>query len=231
MKKIGIVGGLGPESTVDYYRGIIEAFKPTYDQLGYPEIGIESVDLRSFMVDAREGTWDKIASMISNRFEILRRGGAELGAIASNTPHKVFDQIQKGTSLPLLSIVEATRDYAVQLGAKKLGLLGTKSTMESDFYQKAFHGAGLRVVVPNPEEIDYIQEKLFSEIEFGVIKASTKERFVSIIDRIAADQNIEAVILGCTELPLLLKPEDIKPQYIDTTAIHIAKIVERCRDK
>jgi aspartate racemase len=229
MKKMGIVGGLGPESTIDYYRGIIEAFKPTYDQLGYPEIGIESVDLRSFMVDAQEDAWDKIASMISNRFEILRRGGAELGAIASNTPHKVFDQIQKGTSLPLLSIVEATRDYAVQLGAKKLGLLGTKSTMESDFYQKAFHGAGLSMVVPNPEEIDYIQEKLFSEIEFGVIKAGTKERFVSIIERIAADQNIEAVILGCTELSLLLKPEDISLHYIDTTAIHIAKIVEGCR--
>lgn len=231
MKKIGIVGGLGPESTVDYYRGIIEAFKPTYDQLGYPEIGIESLDLRSFMVDAQEGTWDKIASMISNRFEILRRGGAELGAIASNTPHKVFDQIQKGTSLPLLSIVEATRDYAVQLGAKKLGLLGTKSTMESDFYQKAFHDAGIRVVVPKLEEIDYIQEKLFSEIEFGIIKDDTKDRFVSIIDRIAADQKIEAVILGCTELPLLLKPEDISPHYIDTTAIHIAKIVKRCREK
>ena len=231
MKKIGIVGGLGPESTIDYYRGIIEAFKPTYDQLGYPEIGIESVDLRSFMIDAQEGTWDKIASMISDRFEILRRGGAELGAIASNTPHKVFDQVQQNTALPLLSIVEATRDHAVQLGVKALCLLGTKFTMESDFYPKAFHEAGIRVVVPKLEEIDYIQEKLFSEIEFGIIKDDTKDRFVSIIDRIAADQNVEAVILGCTELPLLLKPEDISPHYIDTTAIHIAKIVKNCRDK
>jgi len=230
MKKIGIVGGLGPESTVDYYRGIIEAFKPTYEQLGYPEIGIESVDLRSFTVDAQEGAWDKIASMISIRFEILRRGGAELGAIASNTPHKVFDQVQQSTSLPLLSIVDAARDHAVQLGGKTLCLLGTKFTMESDFYQKAFHEAGLHVVVPNPEEIDYIHEKLYSEIEFGVIKRSTKNRFVSIIDRIAADHNIEGVILGCTELPLLLKPEDFSLHYIDTTSIHIAKIVENCRE-
>lgn len=231
MKKIGIVGGLGPESTVDYYRGIIEAFKPTYDLLGYPEIGIESVDLHSMILDAQEGAWGKIASMISNRFEILRRGGAELGAIASNTPHKVFDQVQHSTSLPLLSIVEATRDHAVQLGVKRLCLLGTKYTMESGFYQEAFREAGLGVIVPNPEEIAYIQEKLFSEIEFGVIKDDTKDRFVSIIHRIAADQNIEAVILGCTELPLLLKPEDISPHYIDTTAIHIAKIVERCREE
>jgi aspartate racemase len=230
MKKIGIVGGLGPESTLDYYRGIIEAFKPTYNQLGYPEIGIESVDLHSMIADAQAGAWDKIASMISDRFEILRRGGAELGAIASNTPHKVFDQVQQKTALPLLSIVEAAREHALHLGVKRLCLLGTKFTMESDFYQKAFHEAGLRVVVPNAEEIDYIQEKLFSEIEFGVINGRTRERFVSIIDRIAADRKIEAVILGCTELPLLLKPEDIGPQYIDTTAIHIAKIVERCQE-
>ncbi|MCK5007758.1 MAG: amino acid racemase [Spirochaetia bacterium] len=231
MKKIGIVGGLGPESTVEYYRGIIEAFKPTYEQLGYPEIGIESVDLHSMVADAQEGAWDKIASMISNRFEILRRGGAELGAIASNTPHKVFDQVQQDTALPLLNIVDAARDHAVQLGVKTLCLLGTKFTMESDFYQKAFHEAGLHVVVPKLEEIDYVQEKLFSEIEFGVIKDSTKDRFISIIDRITADQNIEGVILGCTELPLLLKPEDISLHYIDTTAIHIAKIVERCREE
>jgi aspartate racemase len=230
MKKIGIVGGLGPESTVDYYRGIIEAFNPTYEQLGYPEIGIESVDLRSFTADAQEGAWDKIASIISNRFEILRWGGAQLGAIASNTPHKVFDQVQQNTSLPLLSIVAAARDHADQLGVKTLCLLGTKSTMESDFFPRTFQEAGITVVVPNPEEIDYIQEKLFSEIEFGVIKGSTKDRFVSVIDRIAADQNIEGVILGCTELPLLLKPEDISMQYIDTTAIHIAKIIERCRE-
>jgi len=231
MKKIGIVGGLGPESTVEYYRGIIEAFKPTYEQIGYPEIGIESVDLHSFIADEQEGAWDKIASMISNRFEILRRGGAELGAIASNTPHKVFDQVRQNTALPLLSIVEATRDHAIQLGVKTLCLLGTKFTLKSDFYQKAFHEADICVVVPNPEEIDYIQEKLFSEVEFGIIKDNTKDRFVSIIDRIAADQNIEEVILGCTELPLLLKPEDISLHYIDTTAIHIAKIVESCREE
>jgi len=231
MKKIGIVGGLGPESTVAYYRGIIEAFKPTYEQRGYPEIGIESVDLRSMVADAQEGAWDRIAAMISNRFEILRRGGAELGAIASNTPHKVFDQVQQSTSLPLLSIVDAARDHAVQLGVKTLCLVGTKFTMESDFYQNAFHQTGLRAVVPNPEEIDYIQEKLFSEIEFGVIKDSTRDRFISIIDRIEGEQKIEGVILGCTELPLLLKPEDIKLHYIDTTAIHIAAIVERSREE
>jgi aspartate racemase len=228
MKKIGIVGGLGPESTLDYYRGIIDAFKPTYETLGFPEIAVESVDLRSFTEQAQGGEWDRIAAMLIDRFEILRRGGADFGAIASNTPHRVFDQVQKGTTLPLLSIVEATRDHALQLGAAKLCLLGTGFTMRSDFFQRTFRKAGIEVIVPNQEEIKYIQDKIFSEIEFGIIKEDTRAGFLRILRRIETEQQIEGVILGCTELPMLLKPEDFSPHYIDTTAIHIAAIVDRC---
>ncbi|UCF98887.1 MAG: amino acid racemase [Spirochaetaceae bacterium] len=229
MKKIGIIGGLGPESTVVYYRGIIEAFKPTYETQGYPEIAVESADLHLFTAQAQAGSWDKITAMLRDRCEILRRGGAEFGAIASNTPHRVFDQVQGGTTLPLLSIVEATREHALRLGVKKLCLLGTRFTMEADFFQRKFRDAGLEVVVPNTGEINYIQEKIYSEIEFGIVKEKTKAGFLSIIDRIEADQHVEAVILGCTELPLLLKPEDMRLEYLDTTAIHIAEIVEHCR--
>jgi aspartate racemase len=231
MKKIGIVGGLGPESTIDYYRGIIEAFKPTYERLGFPEIAVESIDLLEFTRNASSGAWDRIAANIAGRFEILRRGGALFGAIASNTPHKVFQRIQAATSLPLLSIVEATRHHALRLGVKRLCLLGTKFTMESDFFQSSFREAGVELFVPDPGEIDYIQEKIYSEIEFGVIEQSTKRRFLSILDRVQADRGVEGVILGCTELPLLLKPEDVSLHYINTTALHIAAIVERCREE
>lgn len=229
MKKIGIVGGLGPESTIDYYRGIIDAFKPTYETSGFPEIAVESVDLRSFTEQAQGGRWGAIAEVLIDRVEILRLGGAEFGAIASNTPHRVFDQVQQGTALPLLSIVEATRDHTLQLGVARLCLLGTGFTMRSDFYRRTFQAAGIEVVVPNPEEIEYIQEKIFSEIEFGIIKAETKTGFLRIIKRLEAEQQIEGVILGCTELPMLLKPEDFDLHHIDTTAIHIAAIVDRCR--
>jgi aspartate racemase len=143
----------------------------------------------------------------------------------------VFDQIQQGTGLPLISIVDATRQHAVQLGVGKLGLLGTKFTMESDFYPRAFNEARIELAVPGPEEIDYIQEKLFTEIEFGIIKESTKKGLLSIIDKMEGDERIEGVILGCTELPLILKPDDLRLHHIDTTAIHIARIVERCRDE
>jgi aspartate racemase len=228
MKKIGIVGGLGPESTIDYYRGIIDAFKPAYQTLGFPEIAVESVDLHWFTEQAEGGGWDRIAAMLIDRCEILRRGGADFGAIASNTPHRVFPQVQKGTALPLLSIVEAARDHALRLGVARLCLLGTGFTMQSDFYQKTFQRAGVEVVVPNKEEIAYVQEKIFSEIEFGIIKPETKTAFLGIIRRMEAEQRIQGVILGCTELPMLLKPEDFTLHYIDTTAIHIAAIVDRC---
>jgi aspartate racemase len=231
MKKIGIIGGLGPESTIDYYRGIISAFTPTYEQLGFPEITVQSVDLRVFTSLAAAGAWDEIAVMLAERCELLRNSGADFGAIASNTPHRVFEQVQRGTALPLLSIVEAARDHAVRLGVQKLCLLGTRFTMEADFYQLSFAQAGLQVVVPSSEEIAYIQEKIFSEIEFGTIVKKTKAGFLSIINRIDADEGIQGVILGCTELPLLLKPGDFRLHYIDTTALHIAAIVERCRGK
>jgi len=229
MKKIGIIGGLGPASTIDYYRGIIAAFKPTYESSGFPEIAVESVDLRFFTEQTRAGRWEAIAAMLIDRFETLRQGGAELGAIASNTPHRVFDQVQQGTALPLLSIVKATREHALQLGVDRLCLLGTAFTMQSDFYQRSFQAAGMELFVPNPDEIEYIQQKIFSEIEFGIIKAETKTGFLRIIERIETEQQIQGVILGCTELPMLLGPEDFGLHYIDTTAIHITAIVEHCR--
>ena len=213
MKKIGIIGGLGPQSTIDYYRAIIAAFKPTYETSGYPEIAVESMDLRWFTEQTQAGRWDTLAATL----------------IASNTPHRVFDQVQQGTSLPLLSIVEATRDQALQLGVARLCLLGTAFTMQSDFYQRTFQAAGMELFVPNPDEIEYIQEKIFSEIEFGTIKAETKAGFLWIIERIETEQQVEGVILGCTELPMLLRPGDFDLHYIDTTAIHTAAIVESCR--
>lgn len=230
MKKIGLVGGIGPESTIDYYKGIIEAFKPTYAQYGNPEIGIESIDLRALMVLAENGRWDKIAELIGGRFEMLHSSGAEIGAIASNTPHKVFDEIQGMTSLPLMSIVESTRDYAQSNNLDKLCLLGTKYTMESDFYQTVFESDNIDIVVPSEEEQKYIHEKIFSEIEYGIINKDTKAGFLSIIQRVVDSDNVTGIILGCTELPMIIKPEDISVSCLDTTSIHVSSIVSRCKE-
>jgi aspartate racemase len=229
MKKVGIVGGIGPESTLEYYRGIIDAFKPTFAQYGFPEIAVESIDMRSFIHHIEKSGWDTIAAFIASKFEALRVGGADFGVIASNTPHKVFDAIQAQTFLPLLSIVDATLNYSKKRDYRKLCLLGTKVTMGEDFYRYIFEKENIKLVVPDAKEQDYIQQKLFSEIEFGIIKEETKKQFLAIIERIVEHENIEGVILGCTELPLIIKSDDIKVQYIDTTQIHIASIVDLCR--
>jgi aspartate racemase len=229
MKKVGIVGGLGPESTVQYYRGIIDAFKPAYDHYGYPEIAIESINLKAVMNHIDKSRWDEVAEFIASKFEVLRAGGAVFGAIASNTPHIVFDAIQSQTFLPLLNIVDAALNYSKQHDFKKLCLLGTKITMAADFYKYVFEKEGMRLVVPNQNEQDYIQEKIFSEIEFGVIKKETKKKFQAIINRIVKEENVEGVILGCTELPLLIKAKDITVHYIDTAQIHISNIIDICK--
>ena len=176
-----------------------------------------------------ESGWDTIAAVIASKFEALRVGVADFGVIASNTPHKVFDAIQAQTFLPLLSIVDATLNYSKKRDYRKLCLLGTKVTMGEDFYRYIFEKEHIKLVVPDAKEQDYIQQKLFSEIEFGIIKEEAKKQFLAIIERIVEQENVEGVILGCTELPLIIKSDDIKVQYINTTQIHIASIVDLCR--
>jgi len=229
MKKIGIVGGLGPASTLDYYKGIIDAFTPTYAQYGYPEISIESMDLKSITTLLQAGAWDEVIACIAQRCEVLKKAGADLGAIASNTPHKMFAQIQAGTSLPLVSIVEATCEHAQTYNLKRLCLLGTQLTMASDFYQQAFDRHGIELVVPAPDEQAYIQEKIFTEIEFGIIREQTRDTLLAIVGGIHQSRHLDGVILGCTELPLIIAPEDVGMHYLDTSAIHVAKIVALCR--
>jgi aspartate racemase len=229
MKKIGIIGGLGPESTLDYYKGIIDAFKPDYENNGYPEISIESVDMRTFIKYAENDQWEAIISGIIEKVENLQKCGCDFGVIASNTPHRVFNKIAAKTNLPLISIVETTCEYADKQRLKKLCLMGTQFTMSSDFYQKVFDKKNIELIVPDEKEQDYIQEKLFTEIEFGIIKDETREQLISIYNRIINEQQVEGLVLGCTELPLILKPEHINGTYIDPVALHIEKIVEFCK--
>ena len=175
------------------------------------------------------GGWRELAAELAQHFETLRAAGAQIGAMASNTPHKIFDEIQRQTALPLVSIVEATRAAAVKQNAKRLLLLGTKFTMSSDFYFNAFAKAGISLVVPDESEQDYMNDKIFSEIEHGIIKKETKQQFLDIIARHQKDA-LDGVILGCTEFPLILKKEDIDGLYLNTTSIHIAAIVRACAD-
>jgi aspartate racemase len=228
MKTIGIIGGLGPESTLDYYREIISAFKSSHGNLEYPEIVLFSVNLNEFMAFVSEKNWHRLSQALLGKIDALHRAGAEFAAIASNTPHIVFQDIQCKSPIPLLSIVEATCGKAREMGLKHAGLMGTKLTMESNYYQKVFLPQGISIVVPTEKEQRFIHQKLFTEIELGIFKKSTRQAFLDIAKRMIEAESIDALILGCTELPLILSENTFAIPFLNTAAIHCERIVSYC---
>lgn len=229
MKRIGIIGGLGPESTLEYYRMIIDAFKTEDGGFHYPEVIIYSVDLGAAMEMFAQENWDDLAEMLIDKTRALHAAGAEFAAIASNTPHLVFDQVAAASPLPMLSIIEAVLAHVLAKGFTKPGLLGTKLTMSSDLFQRVFEPAGISLVVPDIDDQELTQERLFSEIELGVFTDSTRNELLAVIDKMIAAHGIDSVILGCTELPLILDMEQHGVPLLDTTAIHVAAIAQYCR--
>ena len=231
MKKIGIIGGLGPESTVDYYKEIIKAFNTKYSEYAYPEILIYSANVHELMQFVNNNNWAGLTSWLLEKINSLQLAGADFVSIASNTPHIVFDQIESESPLPLLSIVEATCRKTQELGLKNVGLIGTKLTMETDFYKKPFISKGISVVVPTEEEQNLIHHRLFSEIELGILKDSTRDELLAIAQRMVEENKIDSLILGCTELPLILKENKFGIPFLNTSAIHCDNIVTSCITK
>jgi aspartate racemase len=226
MKTVGIIGGVGPESTIEYYRFIIEAYREKKADDSYPSIIINSVDVNKYVSLATANQFDKFAADLSVEIERLARAGADFGAIAANTPHIVFDQLQRRATIPLLSIVEATREKAQSLGLKRIGLFGTRFTMTGGFYQKVFAGAGLEIVTPNESEQDYIHEKYIGELLKNIFAEETRAGLMTIVKQMREREQIEALILGGTELPLILREsEPSEVPFLDTTRIHVERIV------
>ena len=228
MEKIGIVGGLGPESTVDYYKRIVQFFREHNKGLSAPEIIIYSADTNQLLQLVSEQDWDNLTKWLIDKVTVLKRAGAEFAVISANTPHIVFDEVQAKSPLPLISIVEATLQSAKSSGLRKLGLLGTKFTMQSSFFRDRFAKDNIAVVVPNDDEQLYIHQKLMTEIELGIFTEATRKQLLLIIDAIRTRDNIDAVILGCTELPLILNDGDSTIPFLNTTEIHVAAICQRC---
>lgn len=228
MKKIGIVGGLGPESTIDYYKGIINALRQRQVGLSTPELIIYSADVSKLLelVEAKE--WDNLVDWLAKMVNALHSAGAEFVIIGSNTPHIVFDKVESRSPIPMLNIIDETCKRALSLGVKKPGLIGTKFTMESDFFQKVFQNVGISIIVPVKDEQQYIHNKLISEIEFGIIENSTRQELLSIIKRMIDEDSIDSLILGCTELPMILDKDEYGIPFLNTTAIHIDSIVDYC---
>ena len=231
MKRIGILGGMGPESTVDYYKLIIQAFHENQADFNYPDIIIYSVNLAELMNILATKDWERLTEWLVEKVGSLHKAGAEFAVIGSNTPHIVFNGVSARSPIPLLSIVEETCKHAQKRGVKKLGLLGTRLTMESDFFSKPFGDKHMAIVVPEKADQELIHHRLFSEIELGIIKESTRNELLTIVKKMIDTHSIDGLILGCTELPLILDKDQFGIPFFNTTAIHVESIVNFCQGR
>lgn len=230
IKKIGLVGGLGPEATLEYYRAIIDVFKGKDTSLNYPEMIIYSVNMSELIGMMKRKEYDRVVDYLLRVIESLKKAGADFAAMSANTPHLVFDDLKKKSPLPLISIVEAACDEIQRLDLKRPGLIGTGFTMSGTFYQDVFGRRGIPVVLPDNQDMEVINEKLFSEIELGIFKDETRELLIGIIKKMVHDKHIDCLILGCTEFPLILtEPNYAGIPMLNTTRIHVDAIVKYCR--
>jgi aspartate racemase len=222
MKVLGIIGGIAPESTVDYYRRIIAAWRERQSDGSYPALIINSIDLRKMIgfVEAQNlpGLTDYLLAEVTR----LARAGAQVGLLASNTPHLVFDELQRRSPIPLVSIVEAACAAARDLGLTRVGLLGTRFTMQANFYPDVFARQGIAVVRPNRTEQEYVHDKYFGELVKAVFLPETRNGMLTVIERLRVEEKVQGVILGGTELPLLFRDSPTPAvRLLDTTAIHV----------
>jgi aspartate racemase len=225
---VGIVGGLGPESTIDYYRRILEAWERE-DPVTAPSIVIDSLDVRRALHLVEKDRPALIEYLLAS-LRRLAGAGADFAAMTANTPHIVFDDLAVRSPVPLVSIVEVCAREARRLGLGRLALLGTRFTMEGFFYPAVCARYGIAVVPPNDADRAWVHERYIGELLRGEFRDDTRQRFLSLISRLRDEEGIDGVILGGTELPLLLSaPVIADVPALDTTALHVAAIVRRLR--
>lgn len=226
MKTVGIVGGIAPESTIEYYRLLVAEYRRRRADESYPPILINSIDLTRMIGLIAAGEMEAVTAYLGKEIARLARAGADFAVLASNTPHIVFDELRRRAPVPMISIVAAAADAARALGLRRVGLFGTRFTMQGPFYPAVFAAAGMAVVAPTPEEQAWIHDKYMGELVDGIIRAQTRERLLEIAERQRARDGVEAIVLGGTELPLILREAAGPVRFLDTTAIHVARIVE-----
>jgi aspartate racemase len=215
-KKIGILGGISPESTIAYYDHIIKQYYTRFKDCYYPEIVIYSLDFQRFTDFENSGDTLGYIDEILKGITSLQKARVDFIIMAANSPHAVFDEIERFAIVPLLSIVEVTADYAQRQGLKRLLLTGIKFTMQSNFYPVVCQQRDIQVITPTPEEQDEIDRIIFEELAIGLFKAESKHKLLSIIN----NYQVDGVILGCTELPLILKPQDAAIPLLNTLELH-----------
>ncbi len=220
--------GIAPESTVEYYRVLIATYRERVRDGSYPSIIINSIDMKKMLDLVGANARAELAEYLLAEVQRLARAGADLGLLASNTPHVVFDELRRRSSIPLVSIVEAACEAAKALGLATVGLFGTRFTMQRSFYPDVFSRAGIALAVPGPDDQAYIHDRYMAELINGVFLPETRERLLAIVDHLKATEGIEGLVLGGTELPLILRdPAGRGIPFLDTTRIHVAEALRR----
>ena len=222
MKRIGILGGMSPESTTLYYEHITRTYTAQHGDYGYPEILIYSVNFQKFVHWQRNGQWREAAQEMAGALERLRLAGADFGLIATNTMHFVFDQVQQAVHMPILSIVDATVEAVLGAGLQSVGMLGTVFTMRERFFRDALERSGVAALVPEPGDQLQVNEVIYQELCRGEIRPDSRRRFLEIIERLR-DRGAQGIVLACTEIPLLLQPQHCGLPLFNTALLHAGK--------
>ena len=218
-KRIGILGGMSPESTVAYYEYITRTYTERFGDYGYPEILIYSVSFQEYVDWPNQDRWDLVAQGLSQAAQKLVAAGADLILIATNTMHLVFDEVQARVEVPMLSLLDATAEAIMARNFHTVGLLGTKFAMEKGFYQDALARQGISTLVPGAADREYVHHVIYDELVAGQIRDESRDGYIAIIHKLV-EQGAESIILGCTEIPLLVNEASAGIPLFDTTQIH-----------
>jgi len=228
VKTLGIVGGIAPASTIEYYRMLIAGYQARRPDGSAPPVIINSIDMQTMLRLIGANALDEVTVYLSAEVEKLARAGAEIGLFASNTPHVVFDRLAQASRIPLISIVEATYGSAKAMGLTRVGLLGTRFTMESDAYPRIFTSRGIALLVPDAADREYVHAKYMGELVRGEYLPETRRGLLAVVERLRAQQGIDGVILGGTELPLILRDvSDAGIPFLDTGRVHVDAALDR----
>ncbi|MCR9910673.1 aspartate/glutamate racemase family protein [Vibrio campbellii] len=230
MKTIGLIGGMSWESTAHYYQIINREVKARLGGLHSGKVCLYSVDFAEIEMLQHQGRWDDTAIILAQAAKSVEAGGADFVLICTNTMHKVADQIQQAVNVPLVHIADTTAEKLVADGIKKVGLLGTRFTMEQDFYkQRLIDKFGVDVVVPGSDDQTIIHNVIYNELCKGEVRDDSRQHYLAIIEKLV-EQGAEAVILGCTEIAMLVEPHHTDVKLYDTTEVHAKAAVEKALD-
>lgn len=225
MKTIGLIGGVTWLSTAEYYRILNELVNAREGGVSSARIIIYSVNFQEIKTLTEAGDWDRIAGIMCDAAHRLEKAGADCVLLGANTMHKIADAVQEAVAIPLIHVAVVTANAIKQQQIRTVALLGTKYVMQQDFYRQKLEAQGLQVLIPSQEDIDYINNAIYTEFAKGVFTAEAKQRFLQIIDTLVA-RGAAGAIFGCTEIPILLKPEDVSIPVFDTTLLHATAAVD-----